>query len=172
MMTETLFRSDINTPVGRMIVITSEKGLCFLEYDKENRSRLLEKRLQTHFFNSRLDDGENDMSDLARSWLNTYFKESCHPDILLPLDTRGTGFEKKVWHALQAIPFGTTASYKEVAVKIGSPGGARAVGGASRRNPVSVIVPCHRVVGSSGGLTGYGGGLDAKQFLLKHESAG
>jgi len=171
-MTEMLFRFDINTPVGRMIVITSEKGLCFLEYDKENRSRLLEKRLQTHFSNSRLDDGENDMSDLTRSWLNTYFKESRHPDIPIPLDTRGTGFEKKVWQALQEIPFGKTASYKEVAVKIGSPGGARAVGGASRRNPVSVIVPCHRVVGSSGGLTGYGGGLDAKQFLLKHESAG
>ena len=171
-MTETLFRSNINIPVGRMILITSERGLCFLEYDKENRSRLLQKRLQAYFFNSRLDNGENDISDLTRSWLNTYFKESCHPDIPVPLDTRGTGFENKVWQALQAIPFGTTASYKEVAVKIGSPGGARAVGGASRRNPVSVIVPCHRVVGSSGELTGYGGGLDAKQFLLKHESAG
>jgi len=172
MMTEMLFQSTIDTPVGRMILITSDRGLCFLEYDKENRSRLLQKRLQVHFINSRLKAGENDIFDLTRSWINIYFKESRHPDIQVPLDIRGTEFEIRAWRALQDIPFGKTASYKEVAVTIGTPGGARAVGGASRRNPVSVIIPCHRVVGSSGGLTGYGGGIAVKEFLLRHESAG
>ena len=172
MMTESLLKSFIDTPVGRMIMIASDKGLCFLEYDKENRAHLLQKRLQTHFKNSRLKDGENEFSDLTRLWINAYFADSRAPGIQIPLDTRGTGFEKQVWRELQRIPFGKTASYKEVALKIGNANGSRAVGGAARRNPISIIIPCHRVVGSSGSLTGYGGGLDAKLFLLEHESAG
>ncbi len=86
------------------------------------------------------------------------------------LDLKGTAFQKKVWKALLAVRFGETVSYKAIARAVGNPAGTRAVGGANHRNPVSIIVPCHRVVGSDGRLTGYGGGLWRKEWLLRHES--
>ena len=85
------------------------------------------------------------------------------------LDLGGTAFQNKVWRALRAVRFGKTASYKDIARNVGNPAGTRAVGGANHRNPVSIIVPCHRVVGSDGRLTGYGGGLWRKDWLLRHE---
>lgn len=89
----------------------------------------------------------------------------------LPLAGAGTPFRQKVWAALRDIPYGTTTSYGVLAAAVGSPGAARAVGLANGRNPLSVVVPCHRVVGSSGALVGYGGGLDRKRWLLDHEAA-
>jgi methylated-DNA-[protein]-cysteine S-methyltransferase len=89
----------------------------------------------------------------------------------LPVYLRGTEFQLRVWTALQAIPYGETVSYAEVARRVGYPGSARAAGGAIGRNPVSIVVPCHRVIGSGGGLTGYGGGLERKSWLLDHERA-
>jgi methylated-DNA-[protein]-cysteine S-methyltransferase len=87
----------------------------------------------------------------------------------LPLEMHGNAFEQRVWAALRTIPYGETASYGEIAAQIGAPGAARAVGVANARNPIAIIVPCHRVIGSSGALTGYGGGLERKQWLLDHE---
>lgn len=87
------------------------------------------------------------------------------------LDVAGTPFQRRVWTALQTIPYGETRSYGQIADQIGSPGASRAVGLANGRNPVSIIVPCHRVIGSNGGLTGYGGGLDRKRTLLALEKA-
>src|SRR5680860_1906303 len=83
----------------------------------------------------------------------------------LPLAPRGSEFQQRVWAALQEIPYGRTESYGELAERIGSPGGARAVGLANGKNPIGIIIPCHRVVGADGSLTGYGGGLDRKQLL-------
>jgi methylated-DNA-[protein]-cysteine S-methyltransferase len=87
----------------------------------------------------------------------------------LPVHLHGTPFQQRVWNALQTIPYGTTLSYGELAQQIGQPKASRAVGLANGRNPVSIIVPCHRVVGSNGKLTGYGGGIERKQWLLNHE---
>ena len=87
----------------------------------------------------------------------------------VPLAPRGTEFQRRVWDALRAVPFGTTVSYAELARRIGMPRAARAVGLAVGRNPISIIIPCHRVVGSDGGLTGYAGGLALKSWLLDHE---
>jgi methylated-DNA-[protein]-cysteine S-methyltransferase len=87
----------------------------------------------------------------------------------LPVQVQGTNFQQRVWEALNTIPYGTTISYGEVAQQIGQPSAARAVGLANGQNPVSIIVPCHRVVGASGKLTGYGGGIERKQWLLNHE---
>jgi len=87
----------------------------------------------------------------------------------LPLDMRGAPFEKRVWTALRAIPPGHTTSYGAIAEALGSTGASRAVGAANGANPISIIVPCHRVIGSTGSLTGYGGGLDRKTWLLDHE---
>ncbi|MBN9246930.1 MAG: methylated-DNA--[protein]-cysteine S-methyltransferase, partial [Hyphomicrobium sp.] len=90
----------------------------------------------------------------------------------VPLDLRGTEFQKKVWSALLAIPFGQTQSYSEIARQIGVPNGSRAVGAANGRNPVSIIVPCHRAIGANGSLTGFAGGLEIKRFLLALENEG
>jgi methylated-DNA-[protein]-cysteine S-methyltransferase len=89
----------------------------------------------------------------------------------LPLAPKGTPFQLRVWQALRTIPYGHTCSYGELAAQLGSPGASRAVGLANGRNPLAVVVPCHRVIGSDGTLTGYGGGLDRKRWLLGHESA-
>jgi len=87
----------------------------------------------------------------------------------VPIKPKGTDFRKKVWAALMDIPYGHTISYKQLAENIGQPTASRAVGGANNNNPISIIVPCHRVIGADGALVGYGGGLDNKVFLLKHE---
>ena len=89
----------------------------------------------------------------------------------MTLDLAGTPFQRKVWHALLTIPFGETRSYRQLAEQIGNPAAMRAVGAANGRNPVSIVTPCHRVIGASGALTGFAGGLDAKAFLLAFEGA-
>ena len=89
----------------------------------------------------------------------------------VPLRLGGTPFERRVWEALVAIPHGTTTTYGELAVRVGAPGQARAVGSANARNPVAIVVPCHRVIGAGGKLTGYAGGLERKHALLAHEGA-
>jgi len=90
----------------------------------------------------------------------------------LPLAPAGTEFQRSVWQALETIPFGETRSYGDIAVQIGNPKACRAVGMANNRNPIAIIIPCHRVIGRDGSLTGYGGGLDVKQYLLDLESSG
>lgn len=100
--------------------------------------------------------------------LEAYFAGSL-TEFGVDLDMRGTEFQRRVWAALQTIPYGETRTYGQIADQIGSPGASRAVGLANGRNPIGIIVPCHRVIGSTGGLTGYGGGLDRKRMLLALE---
>jgi methylated-DNA-[protein]-cysteine S-methyltransferase len=107
--------------------------------------------------------------DDVRAQLGEYFAGD-RTEFELPLHPAGTPFQRRVWDALGAIPYGTTASYGATAAAIGAPGSARAVGLANGQNPISIIVPCHRVVGANGSLTGFGGGLPAKQWLLGHEA--
>jgi methylated-DNA-[protein]-cysteine S-methyltransferase len=107
---------------------------------------------------------------LARQQLDAYFEGDLQ-NFDLPLSMAGTPFQKQVWRGLQAIPYGTTISYAELASRIGRPGASRAVGAANGRNPIGIIVPCHRVIGANGTLTGYGGGLDRKEWLISHEAA-
>ena len=105
----------------------------------------------------------------ARRQLEAYFVGELH-EFDLPLAPRGTGFQLRVWEELRAIPYGETISYGELARRMGDPGAARAVGLANGRNPLPVIVPCHRVIGADGSLTGFGGGLDRKRALLELEA--
>jgi methylated-DNA-[protein]-cysteine S-methyltransferase len=104
----------------------------------------------------------------VKQQLTAYFAGAL-TDFTLPLVLQGTPFQQQVWAALQTIPYGATMSYSEVAAQIGQPNASRAVGMANGRNPISIIVPCHRVIGANGRLTGYGGGLERKQWLLNHE---
>ncbi len=105
----------------------------------------------------------------ARGQLHAYFAGELM-EFALPLDPEGTPFQLTVWAALREIPFGGTESYGQLAERIGCPGAARAVGLANGRNPLAVVVPCHRVIGADGSLTGYGGGLERKRLLLAHEA--
>jgi len=110
----------------------------------------------------------NKITDLCKQQLTEYF---CGERKMfdLPLDPKGTEFQKNVWRCLSMIPFGETVSYLDIAKMVNQPKGSQAVGGANGRNPISIIVPCHRVVGSNGSLTGYAGGIERKLWLLNHE---
>ena len=105
----------------------------------------------------------------VRQQLDAYFAGELQT-FDLPLHMAGTPFQKQVWQGLLTIPYGTTISYAELARRIGRPGASRAVGAANGRNPIGIIVPCHRVIGANGTLTGYGGGLDRKEWLIAHEA--
>ncbi len=107
---------------------------------------------------------------LAHQQLQEYFSGSRY-DFTVPLAMTGTEFQLAAWHALQTIPYGKTVSYKAIAEQIGRPKAMRAVGMANNRNPIAIIVPCHRVIGANGQLVGYGGGLGMKQWLLEHEKS-
>lgn len=164
-----LNRAILDTPYGQMVAMTSKKGLAVLEFVKPNRQEMLTKRLNKWFPGFEIVDTDDDIIKKTSEWLNNYFSGEFDRLTAPPLDMRGTEFELKVWQALQRIPLGQTISYQQLAAWVGIPKGARAVGSANRRNPVSIIVPCHRVIGQNGLLVGYGGGLDVKQALITHE---
>lgn len=112
--------------------------------------------------------GEDEVLDVAAQQLEEYFSGS-RREFDIPMDMGGTDFQKKCWQALMEIPYGETRSYSDIAMQVGSPKGVRAVGMANHVNPIPIIVPCHRVVGKNGSLTGYAGGLDMKTWLIEHE---
>lgn len=168
-MSATLLRSHIDTPLGPMIAIASDDALCFLEYDSPKRLSLLARRVVDYFPGYTLQEGRNPVIRVTEHWLSRFFGNAFDDRDRPELELRGTPFEMRVWSVLLGIKAGETTTYGQVARKLGKPNASRAVGGASRRNPVSIIVPCHRVVGADGSLTGYGGGLRAKEWLLQHE---
>ncbi|PCE33238.1 bifunctional transcriptional activator/DNA repair enzyme AdaA [Burkholderia ubonensis] len=155
------------TPLGPMFVCATERGVCLLEFvDRrmlETEFEDLQRRLQ-----ARILAGENSHTRQAEREIGEYFAGK-RQRFELALDTPGSGFQQSVWQALQAIPYGSTASYSEQAERLGKPQTVRAVAGANGANRVAIVVPCHRVVGKNGALTGYGGGLARKQWLLEHE---
>jgi methylated-DNA-[protein]-cysteine S-methyltransferase len=153
----------VRSPVGTLTLVASDQGLAAIlwEHDRPGRVRL----------NIEAEDDRHPVLLEAERQLEEYFAGQ-RTRFTLPLDLSGTPFQQQVWRALLTIPFGETRSYAQIARQIGKPGAARAVGAASGRNPVSIVAPCHRVVGSTGALTGFGGGLDVKARLLALEGAG
>jgi methylated-DNA-[protein]-cysteine S-methyltransferase len=165
-----LFRATIPTPVGDMLTLASDEGLCALEFTgPRKRLTRLDARLLRHFPPHEIIDRETATVARTRRWLAAYFAGTSADIGDLPLDMRGTTFERRVWRALTRIPPGETTSYGAIAKALDSADASRAVGAANGANPIAIIVPCHRVIGSSGSLTGYGGGLDRKMWLLDHE---
>jgi len=166
-----LHRATISTPLGDMLALASEGGLCALEFDRRSRHERLDARLRRYFPGHEIvDDGEGLFLARTREWLAAYFDGTTAEAPDIPLDMRGAPFELRVWSRLRAIPAGSTSTYGTIAKHLGTPGASRAVGAANGANPVGIIVPCHRVIGSTGTLTGYGGGLERKQWLLNHEA--
>ena len=165
----TLIRSLVDTPVGPMMALASDDALCVLEFYKKGRMSRLEARLARWFGAPPIHDGVNAVIRETRAWLDRYFSGESADISGLALDMRGAPFEVRVWTALREIPPGTTTTYGTIAKRVQSPDASRAVGMANGANPIAIIVPCHRVIGSNGTLTGYGGGLDKKTWLLEHE---
>lgn len=160
----------IETPLGTMIACATEKGICLLEFSDR---KMLETELKAiaKLLNATIIQGHNTYIDALEKELNEYFSGQ-RKAFEVPLHTTGTAFQIKVWEALQNIAYGQTISYKEQAVAIGSDNSVRAVANANGMNRVSILIPCHRVIGSDGQLTGYGGGLWRKKFLLDLEKKG
>ena len=154
--------------LGPVLVAASEKGVCAILFGDEPES--LQKELQVMFPRARLVGGDKAFETLTAEVLA--FVEDPAKGLDLPLDVRGTAFQHRVWEALRRIPVGSTASYTEIAEKIGAPKAVRAVARACATNRIAVAIPCHRVIGSDGSLTGYRGGIERKRALLAKESGG
>jgi O-6-methylguanine DNA methyltransferase len=164
-----LRRRLLDTPVGPMLALASDTALVALEFGKADRHHRLDARRARWFPPHTIEDGSNPVLDTAAAWLGAYFAGASADSRTVPLEMHGTAFERRVWDLLLEIPPGQTRSYGALATDLGLRHGARAVGLANGSNPLAIIVPCHRVIGSTGTLTGYGGGLDRKQWLLEHE---
>jgi len=164
-----LLTDRIDTPIGTLILVADTEGnLRVTDWtDHEDRMLLL---LERHYGKNqfRLEPTRNPHGLTAA--LTRYFDGDLAAIDTLPVQTAGTPFQREVWRALREIPCGTTTSYGELAARIGRPSAVRAVGLANGANPIGVVVPCHRVIGANGSLTGYGGGLPRKRWLLHHES--
>lgn len=169
-MSEVLWRSVLETRLGPMTAIASPAGLCALEFQNRDRLSRLEARLRRWFTPLEIREGMIGTLTTVQTWLGEYFSGLVTQAGPTPLDLRGTDFEQRVWNCLLQVQAGTTFTYSEVAARLGRTSSARAVGTAVGSNPVSIIVPCHRIVGIGGHLTGYGGGLDRKRWLLNHEA--
>jgi methylated-DNA-[protein]-cysteine S-methyltransferase len=161
-------RTDmIDSVLGPIVVITDEQALCALDFGdcEERMKELLARRFED--FVLRHEDNPLGVSEKVRAYLDG----DLHSIDGVPVDPGGTEFQRTVWSALRAIPVGSTCTYGQLAASIGRPTATRAVGLANGRNPVAIVIPCHRVIGSNAGLTGYGGGLPRKEWLLRHEGA-
>ena len=148
-------------PFGVVTVVGSELGIRFVMFANDAHPKPLEQ-LQIS------DTDIHDSVNVAITQLEEYFDGS-RRSFDLPLDLRGTEFQVEAWNALAEIPYGHTASYGQQAASIGRPKAVRAIGGANGRNPVAIVLPCHRIVGADGSLTGFGGGIEVKKWLLDHE---
>jgi methylated-DNA-[protein]-cysteine S-methyltransferase len=147
----------IDSPVGELKLVASDKGVAAILWENDNPDRVPLGPLMVESENPILRETERQLGAYFAGKLKTF---------TVPLDFKGTAFQRRVWEALLTIPFGETRSYGEIARRIGNPSASRAVGAANGKNPISIIAPCHRVIGSTGKLTGFAGGLEAKERLL------
>ena len=159
---------EAKTPIGFMIFGSTEKGLCLLDFKFRKSFPRILKRI-TEYYGSSVTYGTSQFIELAENELENYL----HGDLkifTIHLDIRGSPFQLKVWNELLQVKYGKTASYLEIAKKIGRPKAVRAIANANGQNSIAIIIPCHRIIGSDGSLTGYGGGIKIKKKLLHLES--
>jgi len=167
-MSELFYRERFNTPTGWMLLLTdSEQRLRSLEW--EDKGDRMNRLLETHYGEKGYRLADSPAETRARRAIEAYFEGELEAVSGLCTETRGTALQRAVWSALRNIPAGTTLSYGQLAREIGNPTAVRAVGAANGANPIPVVVPCHRVIGADGSLTGFGGGLERKRWLLEHE---
>lgn len=165
---ERLLVERFSSPLGTLLVVCDEAGVL-RALDLHDDEQGLERVLRRHCAAGHaLEHGR--VAARVTEALTEYFAGRVHAIDALPVHTAGSEFQKRVWSALRRIPAGTTTSYGQLAAAIGSPGASRAVGLANGSNPIAIVVPCHRVIGADKTLTGYGGGLERKRWLLDHET--
>ena len=153
----------LQSPLGTVVLVAEEAGLTKLQFESSDERPLINRLGGSAAARAHI--------DRAVDALGAYLggERRAFDDADLDLVPRGTAFQLRVWEALSRIPYGETRTYGEIAVAVDEPGASRAVGMANNRNPFAIVIPCHRVIGSDGSLTGYGGGLDRKRWLLTHE---
>lgn len=156
------------SPVGEMMIGSYGGNLCICDWAKEKRRGTIDRRICRHL-NAEYEEGTSEVIEQAVSQLREYFQGE-RRDFDIPIVFTGSEFQNSVWHELMKVPYGSTISYAELARRIHHPRAVRAVASANATNPISIFVPCHRVIGSNQTLTGYGGGLDAKRELLALEA--
>lgn len=166
----TFLLERVPTPLGEMLVVTDEQGLLRALDWHDHEARMQELMRRQHP-GERPQLRATSQASSATQAMRAYFEGDIGVIHALAVATGGTPFQRQVWDALRAIPDGQTISYGELAQRIGKPTAVRAVGLANGANPISIVLPCHRVIGSNRSLTGYGGGLERKRWLLQHEQA-
>jgi methylated-DNA-[protein]-cysteine S-methyltransferase len=162
-----LVEARTRSPIGSLVVHLIQGAVCGISF--EHRLELTNKFLRGRFGEFSVESRKDPERVISK--LRSYFKGNLTALDSIKVDTGGTPFQQLVWRALRRIPLGKTISYGELARRIRRPAAFRAVGAANGTNPVSIVIPCHRVIGADGRLTGFGGGLDRKQWLLRHEGA-
>ncbi len=168
--TNTLVVTHISTPFGQLLAGASTKGICLLEFTDTQRLERQVPRMEKAFC-GKVIDGNSPFFKILEAQLDAYFSGEIEDFKEVPLDIRGTDFQVKTWNALINIPYGETRSYQQQAEAINNPKAVRAVANANRNNRISIIIPCHRVIGKNGTMTGYGGGIWRKEYLLKLEGS-
>lgn len=146
------YRDNYETPIGKMEIIANDSAV-----------------LSIHFVDQPAEICSNHITDLAKQQMLEYFSGQ-RREFDMPMTSQGTDFQKRVWNALTTVAYGKTCSYRDIAEKIMNPKAVRAVGTANGRNPMTIVVPCHRIIGSDGSLTGYASGTERKAWLLRHEA--
>lgn len=152
-----IIQTAISSPIDDIIIQATENGVSYVGFYPK-----------THYTHTPIEQVTNEPVLICAKQLNEYFNGR-RITFNVPLDTHGTPFQNSVWQALLSVPFGKTSTYGDIARLLNNPKAVRAVGAANGKNPISIIVPCHRIIGANAKLTGYAGGLARKQWLLKHE---
>jgi O-6-methylguanine DNA methyltransferase len=168
--TEPVLTLGIATPIGRLYLAATSRALVRLELPSARAEVRMNVWLALHFPLAPKRSGVSPILRKAATQIESYFTAGA-TEFSLPLELWGTPFQTTVWKAVAKIPAGETRSYADIATVIGRPKAVRAVGAAQAANPLPILIPCHRVIGTNGTLTGYAGGLDVKQWLLDHEAA-
>lgn len=164
--------AEAESPLGLLFYAATSNGLCTLsflaDHQREEALAKLKQRLSRWYSGPvRVAKEERELIPYVEQVEEYFSKKRTVFD--LPIDFYGTSFQQAVWHQLQKIPYGEACSYQQLAIRIGRPKAARAVGRANNQNPIAIVCPCHRVIGADGSLVGYGGGLERKRYLLRHE---
>lgn len=168
MTTTIILSTTIKTPIGSMYACATNEGICMLEFPYR-KSFLKQVNGLKRLLNADIMEGESKYFEMLKSQLKEYFKNQ-RKDFEIPLVLSGSAFQLKVWNELRKIPYGERRTYLQQSKNLDSPKAIRAVAAANGANKISILIPCHRVVGSNGSLIGYGGGIRNKQFLLELES--
>lgn len=171
-MKNSVYYTTMSSPIGPLIIARTDAGICYIGFGDSTKTLVaLKLWCQRWLQQDTIIFSENDdLLKQAVAELQEYFSGT-RKTFTVPIDLHGTPFQIMVWRELLRIPYGETRSYKDIAIAISAPKAVRAIGGANHNNPVSIIVPCHRVIGTNGALVGYGGGLSVKEYLLNHEQS-